>query len=197
MTRPLTLWLLIIALLFLGVGGLYGGIAMLMDPTGSSLQMTTLLPLLPVHDFVLPGLFLLIVMGWAPILLAYALLALPEWRWAAALSRWSGHHWAWTGTAALGVVLAVWLVVEGLLIGFRWPIQYVTAFDGLVAILPSLKKRGTFPLVTTTWERYSVRWPGGSERLFVHGRSKAPQNNSLERTEDRRSAQCRSATRST
>ncbi len=56
MKRPLTLWLLIIALIFLGVGGLYGGISMLMDPTGSSLEMTVLLPLLPVHDFVLPGL---------------------------------------------------------------------------------------------------------------------------------------------
>ncbi len=135
MKRPLTLWLLMIALIFLGIGGLYGGILMLMDPTGNSIQMAILLPLLPVHDFVLPGLFLLIVMGLAPIILVYALLALPEWRWATALSRWSGHHWAWTGTVAFGVVLAVWLVVEGLLIGFKWPIQYATAIAGLLIVL--------------------------------------------------------------
>ncbi len=135
MQRPFALWLLVFCLLFLALGGLYGGIAMLVDPTGGSLQLTGTLPLLPVSDYILPGVFLLVVMGMTPLLLAYGLLARPKWRWAERLFRWSGHHWAWIGTLGLVVILAVWLIVEGLLIGFEWVIQYITAVDGLLIML--------------------------------------------------------------
>jgi hypothetical protein len=44
----------------------------------------------------------------------------------------------------LGVVLALWLVAEGILIGFEWPIQYVTAVNGILillfALVPSVRK---------------------------------------------------------
>jgi hypothetical protein len=91
-----------------------------------------------VPDYTLPGLFLLFIMGLVPLILAYALLARPNWAWAGSLSRWSGHHWAWTGTLVLGVILALWLVVQGLLIGFKWPIQYVTALNAFLIILLAL-----------------------------------------------------------
>jgi hypothetical protein len=144
MKRPFALWLLIFFLVFLALGGLYGGIAMLTDPSGNSLQMAEILPLLPVPNYTLPGLFLLFVMGLAPLFLTYALLARPNWKWAESLFCWSNHHWSWTGTVALGVVLVIWLVVEGVLIGFEWPIQYVTAVNGililLLALLPSVRR---------------------------------------------------------
>jgi len=42
------------------------------------------------------------------------------------------------------VTLAVWLIVEGLLIGFEWAIQYITAVDGfliiLFVLLPGVRK---------------------------------------------------------
>lgn len=135
MQRPFALWPLVFFLLFLSMGGLYGGIAMLTDSTGGSLQLTETLPLLPVSDYILPGVFLLVVMGLAPLLLTYGLLARPKWTWAEKLSHWSGHHWAWTGTLGLGVTLAIWLIVQGLLIGFRWAIQYITAVNGFLIIL--------------------------------------------------------------
>ena len=135
MQRPLAIWPLVFFLLFLALGGLYGGIAMLIDPTGGSLQLTETLPLLPVSNFVLPGIFLLVVMGLVPLLLIYGLLARPKWKWAEKLTRWSGHHWAWTGTIGFGIILAIWLIVEGLLIGFEWAIQYITAIDGVLIIL--------------------------------------------------------------
>ncbi|MGD8501939.1 MAG: hypothetical protein PVJ86_14905, partial [Phycisphaerales bacterium] len=125
-------------LLLLALGGLYGGIAMLTDPTGNLLQLTEVLPLLPMSDYTLPGLFLLIVMGLVPLLLTYALLARPNWTWAETLFGWSGHHWAWTGTLGLGVTLEIWLLIQGLLIGFMWPIQYVTAADGFLIVILAL-----------------------------------------------------------
>jgi len=102
-----------------------------------------------VPDYTLPGVFLLVVMGVTPLLLAYALLARPAWTWAEPLSRAGGHHWAWTGALALGLVLAAWLGVQGFLIGFRWPIQYLTAANGIaivaLALLPAVRRRYALP----------------------------------------------------
>ena len=143
MKRPLPLWILLLWLIFLAFGGLYGGIAMLLDPSGASMGVDVLLPLLPVPDFALPGLFLLFVMGLVPLILAFGLVAGPNWPWADALARWSGHHWAWTGTLALGIVLLTWLFTQAILIGFSTGIQYVMVVNGLAllgfALWPSVR----------------------------------------------------------
>ncbi len=143
MKQPLTLWILLLWLVFLAFGGLYGGIAMLLDPSGASMGVDVLLPHLPVPDFVLPGLFLFFVMGLAPLVLTFGLFARPNWPWAEALSRWSGHYWAWTGTLALGVVLLLWLAVQAVMIGFSAAIQYVMVVNGLAllgfALWPSVR----------------------------------------------------------
>jgi len=134
MKRPLPLWILILWLVFLAFGGLYGGIAMLLDPSGASMGVDVLLPLLPVADFILPGLFLLFGMGLFPLALVFGLLVRPNWAWADALTRWSGHTWAWTGTLFLGFILLLWLAVQALLIGFTTGIQYVVVVNGLALL---------------------------------------------------------------
>jgi hypothetical protein len=131
------LWPLVFFLLFLALGGFYGGIAMLTDPTGSTLQVADALPLLPVPNYILPGIFLLVVMGFFPVLLAYALIARPNWPWADSLFQWSKHYWAWTATLIFVAINAVWLAVEGLLIGF-FPITYITAVVALLILLFAL-----------------------------------------------------------
>ena len=138
MKRPIALYWLSFFLLFLAFGGLYGGIAMLLDPSGGSLDMAGILPLLPVSSFVLPGLFLLVGMGLTPIALVYALLAWPKWDGLARLLGGNGRYWAWNATLLLSLTLAVWLTVQGWLIGFRWPIQYVTAVNALLILLLTL-----------------------------------------------------------
>lgn len=144
MHRSLALWPLLFVLLFLAIGGLYGGVSMLADPAGGSLQLTEIVPLLPVESLILPGLFLLFVMGMAPLVLIYGLLACPDWNWANALLGWSRHHWAWTGTLGLAAILAIWLAFQGVLIGFKWPIQYITAINGclifLFALVPGVRR---------------------------------------------------------
>jgi hypothetical protein len=145
MQRPFALWILLLWLVFLAVGGLYGGVAMLLDPSGKLLGMDIMLPLLPVSSYILPGLFLLTVMGLAPLILAYGLFARPNWPWADALARWSGSYWAWAGTLALGVILLIWLAVQATMIGFSAGIQYVMAVNGLAllgfALWPSVRRR--------------------------------------------------------
>lgn len=103
---------------------------MLLDPTGRALGMHEVLVHLPVASYALPGLFLLVVMGVGPLLLGYGLFTPPGQR---------AFRWAWAGTLALTAVLGVWLAVQGAMIGFRWPIQYITALNGVVIVLLALQ----------------------------------------------------------
>ncbi len=144
MKRPFMLWPLILVLLFLALGGFSGGIPMLTDPAnGGYLQFAELLPNLPVSNFVLPGLFLFAAMGLLPLLLAYALIARPAWNGVDRFFQWSNHYWAWTATLILVLIIALWLAVEGWLVGW-WPITYATAVIGflilLFALLPRVKR---------------------------------------------------------
>jgi hypothetical protein len=138
MKRPISLWLLVFLLLFLSFGGFFGGIFMLLDPTGRALEMDVVLPLLPVPDFVLPGLFLIVVMGILPLVLVYGLIWKPDLKCADRITNWNGRYWAWTGAMILGLVLVFWLGIQGVLIGFRWPIQFITLANGLLILLAAL-----------------------------------------------------------
>ena len=72
---------------------------MLADPaSGGYLDFADMLPLLPVNDFILPGLFLTAFMGLFPLFLVYGLIARPTWPMVDKFFKWSGHYWAWTGT---------------------------------------------------------------------------------------------------
>lgn len=143
MKRPIILWLLFLGLAFLGFGGLYGGISMLLDPSGALLAMDTVLPQLGIPNYILPGLFLISVMGIWPLFLVYALFTKPAWSFLAGISTWNQIHWAWTATGLTALILFIWLFIQGMLIGFIWPIQYITGFNGafilLLLILPPIR----------------------------------------------------------
>jgi hypothetical protein len=98
-----------------------------------------------VKDYILPGLFLLGVMGTFPLILVYGLWMAPRWSWLDVVSSWSKHHWAWSGTVLLSVVLLSWLGLQAFFIGFRWPIQYITLVNGIlllgVVLLPGIENR--------------------------------------------------------
>ena len=132
------IWPLVFFLFFLGGGGIYGGYAMLSDPTGHSLQMSEILPLLPISNFILPGSFLVVVMGILPFLFIYGLLARPNWKSVDVLFQRGNDHWSWTFSLGLCMLLAIWLIIQGILIGFTALIQYITAINGILIFLSLL-----------------------------------------------------------
>ncbi|MBI9044635.1 MAG: hypothetical protein JEZ06_09130 [Anaerolineaceae bacterium] len=144
MRRPIMLWPLIFLLLFLGFGGITSGIPMLADPeNGGFLQFAEILPLLPVSDLILPGLFLLTIMGLFPFILAYALIKTPEWEWVQRNFQWSKHYWAWTGVLILVGILAAWLIYEVWLIGWFSITAATTILGALIlffTLLPGVRK---------------------------------------------------------
>jgi len=144
MKRPFSLWLLIFFLVFLALGGFVGAYSFLTDPTGASLGMDKELALLPVPNYILPGLFLLLMMTITPLFLTVGLFAQPNIPFLQTLLRFSPFYWSWTGTVILGIGLMLWLIFEAYFIGFFAPIQYVTAINGLLILLlpfiPAIKK---------------------------------------------------------
>ena len=138
MRRPVSIWLLVAALVVLALGGLAGAYGFLSDPLGSGMGMADQLERLPVPDYTLPGIFLLVVMCIFPLVLVYGLLVRPRWKSLDPLVVWSNEHWAWVGSLVLALGLALWLAIQAFFIGFSAPIQWFTAFLGLSILVTTL-----------------------------------------------------------
>ena len=141
MNKPITFWLLVASLIFLAFGGLYGGISMLADPSGKILQMDEVLASLPVPNYILPGLFLLFIMGFTPLFLTFCLFKRPKWTWIESIFNWSREYWALTSSLMLGIVLLIWLSVQAMMIGFKWPIQFITTANGILIVAFALSPK--------------------------------------------------------
>jgi amino acid permease len=108
---------------------------------------TAMLETTPVGDFTLVGLFFVTCYGILPILAMYGLWKLSRWRWTDAVNKWTGQNWAWTATAAIGVILILWIVAEVVLIGspngFPRFLQAMMTLFGIVilalAMLPRVR----------------------------------------------------------
>ena len=132
-------------LAFLSLGGFVGGLAFVSDPTGRSIgARLTWLEETPVSDFLLPGLFLLMVFAIGSAVLIAGLL----WRPApGALRRIDlalRHHWAWIGTIAMGITLVAWILYEFTIFQDRIVLQPILLGVGVAMVAlcasPSLRR---------------------------------------------------------
>jgi len=147
-SRPAAIYLLIALEAVLAFLGLFSGSQFLIDPSGGTHDMdTSILEGTPVGDFALVGVLFVTAYGILPILAIFGLWKLPRWRWTDAVNKWTGQNWAWTATAATGVILIVWIVVEVMYIGspdgFPRFLQVMMSLDGIVilalAFLPRVR----------------------------------------------------------
>lgn len=66
---------------FLALGAVFGGVTLIISPSGSLLHMPlSMLSESPFKSFFLPGLILFAMLGIAPCIVVYALLKRPEWK---------------------------------------------------------------------------------------------------------------------
>lgn len=130
--RSVWFYALIGSLILLGLGGIGGGVAMLLDPSGAGMGLPLeLLEGLPISNFILPGLFLISVMGIAPLGITCGL--------------WKDLPWAWTAAVVQGIVLLLWICLQILLWGAPEGIQILYLIWGIVIValcfLPGVKSR--------------------------------------------------------
>jgi len=146
--RPVAIMILIALEAILAFLGFFSGFSFLTDPSGGSHGMdTSVLEDTPIGDYTLVGLFFVIAYGILPVFAIFGLWKLPRWHWTDAINKWTGQNWAWSATAATGVILIVWIAVEVALIGSPEGVprflQVVMAFDGIVllalAMLPRVR----------------------------------------------------------
>jgi hypothetical protein len=138
--RPAALWALLAIMAFLSIGGFIGGMSFVSDPTGAGLGAhVSWLDETPVHDFLLPGVFLLGVYGVLTLLLMAGLVWRPSPGFLRRVDGWTGFHWSWSVTIVVGLVLMVWIVYELTIFPDRMVLQPILIVVGaLMVAIPSL-----------------------------------------------------------
>lgn len=136
--------LLLSLFVILGLCGIAGGIAFFLDPSGSLLGIEESWMRLPMGDYLLPGLFLLLVFGLGSLVEAGALWRGPHWTAKHVHHRGVHYHWSWIAAWALGSSLTLWMVSELLVIGYRSGVQISFALLAILimalALLPEVRR---------------------------------------------------------
>jgi len=144
-SRPFILYVLVTILILQVIGALYGGISLVIDPSGKLLQMPAgeWLKGTPFADFLIPGIILSILLGVYPGLIIYGLLRRVSWKWAEAVNLHKEQYWANTHALYLGIMLIIWIDVQVYFIGYGHFIQTIYALKGLLitilALWPSIR----------------------------------------------------------
>lgn len=130
----------------LGVGAVFGGGALMLDPTGNLIGMPSdimKVPLFP--NYFIPGLILLFILGICPLFVMLALIKKWAWSWGERLNIFSQTQlWAWAFSLYIGFALIIWIVVEAYIINGVSFIHLFYAGLGLliqmVTLLPSVSE---------------------------------------------------------
>jgi len=129
-----SLYTLIILMLFQGISGLIGGIALVIDPSGELLQMPlSMLEGSPFDTFLIPGIILLTILGIFPMCVVYGL--------------WVRLNWAWMGSLLVSAALIIWIGVEIWMVGYHTepPLQLIYGLLGLIllvlVLMPSVRNQ--------------------------------------------------------
>ena len=128
--RSAGVWILMLLLLIQGLGGLGGGLALSLKPDGSIMKMpTSQLRGSPFHDYLVPGLILLLVLGVLPLVTLAGV--------------WARRSWAWYASFAIGCALVIWILVETTIIDYN-VLQPVFGSVGVLllvlTLLPSVRR---------------------------------------------------------
>lgn len=131
-SRPFTLNLLLILMLFQGLSGLAGGIGLILDPTGASMRIPlNWLNQSPFENYLIPGIILLTVLGIFPLAVFAAML--------------KPRRQAWFAALMISLALIIWIAVEIAIIGYQAqpPLQVIYGLVGLLMVVmvftPSVK----------------------------------------------------------
>lgn len=128
--RPVLIKLLIACIIFQGISGLFGGLGLILDPTGKTLNIPlSWLEGSPFMNYLIPGLILFSLLGMLPIYIATGLLG--------------NRFFYWRLSLILGILLLIWILVEIIIIGYQPnpPLQLVYGILGVLIVALSLQPK--------------------------------------------------------
>jgi hypothetical protein len=139
--RPALATALLVLLVFLGVSGLFGGVAFIAAPDGSILHAPKAwLENIPFSDFLIPGLLLFFVVGVLPLCVAVALLRRPAWPGLQRVLPFRGQYWGWTAAGLAGFGIIIFEIVEAAYIGLGSVLQYLYLLVGVAIVVLALSR---------------------------------------------------------
>jgi hypothetical protein len=141
--------LLIILLAFLSIGAIYGGTALISNPDGAVFNMPVhLLQKSPFHDYLIPGIILLLIFGLFPLYVIYSLIKKPNNFWLHKLNLLSDHHYSWSFTIYTGFALIIWINVQTLIFNAVDLLHTIYSSLGIIIVCIALlpKTRSKFKL---------------------------------------------------
>ena len=145
MKKSFTCYILMFLLLFQSITAIAGGWGLVSNPSGSNLGFSvTMLENSPFTDFLIPGLFLLVVLGIGPAVIFYGLIKKPKFRLAEMINIYKNYHWSWTFSYYLGIVLVLWIDIQVYFLRETFILHFVYSVLGVLIIvltnLPATKK---------------------------------------------------------
>lgn len=137
--KPISVYLLIFMMIFQSLSGLFGGIVLMIDPTGDILLMPlSFLYNSPFTDYLVPGIILFFVLGVFPSIASIGLILNTDWTSADKINIYKNKHWAWTWSLYTGIMLIIWITVESAMIGGGHFLQTTYDIVGILIIIFAL-----------------------------------------------------------
>lgn len=129
--RPIGIFILATLLILLSMGGISGGLSLMADPSGDLMGLPlVLLESVNLQTYLLPSMFLFVVMGILPLVATVGLLR--------------AQKSAWIVTVGLSILLILWICFQIILWGAPIPIQIIYLVIGVVLLglcfIPSIRE---------------------------------------------------------
>lgn len=139
MTSKILRFLLIAIIILLAVSGIFGGISLIIDPSGNSLQIpVSFLESTLFSSYLIPGIILFTLLGIFPVFVAFGLITRKKIRIANRINPYRKRHWAWTYSLYCGIILVLWIDIQVMMIGGGYILQSIYAILGVIIIVITL-----------------------------------------------------------
>ncbi|MEW7289964.1 hypothetical protein [Aquimarina sp. 2304DJ70-9] len=113
MKRSISTYILMLLILFQVISAVPAGALMIIDPSGEKLGLPIkLLQYSPFSDFLIPGLFLFLVLGVFPGIVLYGLIKKKHFSMVEKINLYKNYHWAWTFSYYVGLLLILWINMQ-------------------------------------------------------------------------------------
>ena len=115
--KPVLIYLLMILMVFQAISALPSAFMLIIAPSGELLKLPlSHLQHSPFNDFLIPGLFLFIVLGIIPLITFIGLVRPFSFKLFEVLNIYKSYHWAWTFSYYTGIILILWINFQLLMI---------------------------------------------------------------------------------
>ncbi|UNK16493.1 hypothetical protein MNQ98_18540 [Paenibacillus sp. N3/727] len=132
--------------IFMGIGALFGGGALILDPSGDLIDMpVSMIKGSIFSNFLIPGILLFFVFGVIPCFVASGLTR--QWKCITAekLNMFSNKHWSWTFSLYIGFAIIIWITIQIYIINGFSIVHFIYIALGLiiqaVTLLPRVQRK--------------------------------------------------------